>query len=89
MSSAPSTGICARFPVEPDEEATLLANGVDEADARRYLVWRRSVLLVVAIPTLVAAVLKTIGVLPAGFRVCRALGILIGLAELLPLYVIR
>ena len=50
------------LPVEPDEEERLLANGVDEADARRYLVWRRSVLLVVAIPTLVSALLATLGV---------------------------
>lgn len=49
------------LPVEPDEEAMLLANGVDEPDARRYLVWRRSVLLVVAIPTLVSALLAVLG----------------------------
>lgn len=47
--------------VQPDEEARLIANGVDEADARRYLVWRRSVLLVVALPMLVSALLATIG----------------------------
>ncbi|MEA3013436.1 MAG: hypothetical protein QOD42_1981 [Sphingomonadales bacterium] len=47
--------------VEPDEEARLLATGVDEADARRYLVWRRSVLLVVALPMLISALLATIG----------------------------
>ncbi|HEV7661043.1 MAG TPA: DUF4339 domain-containing protein [Allosphingosinicella sp.] len=47
--------------VQPDEEARLIANGVDEADARRYLVWRRSVLLVVAWPMLVSALLATLG----------------------------
>jgi len=76
------------LPVEPDEEATLLANGVDEVDARRYLVWRRSVLFVVVIPTLVAAVLKTVGGLSNGFDGLSGIGILVGLAELLPLYVI-
>jgi hypothetical protein len=49
------------LPVEPDEEARLVANGVDELDARRYLVWRRSVLLVVAIPTLISALLAGLG----------------------------
>jgi hypothetical protein len=76
------------LPVEPDEESLLLANGVDEVDARRYLVWRRSVLFVVVIPTLIAAVLKTIGGLSDGFEGLSGIGILVGLAELLPLYVI-
>jgi hypothetical protein len=49
------------LPVGPDEEALLIAKGVDEADARRYLVWRRSVLLVVAWPTLLSALLATLG----------------------------
>jgi len=49
------------MPVEPDEEARLIAKGVDEENARRYLVWRRSVLLVVAPPTLVSAILAAIG----------------------------
>jgi hypothetical protein len=74
------------IPVEPDEEATLLANGVDEADARRYLAWRRSVLLVVAIPTLVSALLKTISVATDDYSGLSGLGVLIGLAVLLPLY---
>lgn len=76
------------LPVEPDEEATLLANGVDEEDARRYLVWRRSVLFVVVIPTLLAAMLKTFGAVSDGFEGLSGTGILVGLAELLPLYVI-
>jgi hypothetical protein len=49
------------LPVEPDEEAKLIANGVDDENARRYLVWRRSVLLVVAVPTLLSALLATLG----------------------------
>jgi hypothetical protein len=76
------------LPVEPDEEAILIANGVDEADARRYLVWRRSVLLMVVIPTLVAAVLKTVGTVTSGVEGLTVTGILVGLAELLPLYLI-
>ncbi len=46
-------------PVEPDEEAKLIANGVDDEDARRYIAWRRSVLLVVTYPTLLFALLAT------------------------------
>ena len=76
------------LPVEPGEEATLIANGVDEADARRYLVWRRSVLFVVVIPTLIAAALKTVGTVTGGFDGLSGVGILVGLAELLPLYLI-
>lgn len=76
------------LPVEPDEEAILLANGVDEADARRYLVWRRSVLFVVVIPTLVAALLKTIDAVKGGFEGLSGVGVLVALAELVPLYTI-
>jgi hypothetical protein len=73
------------IPVEPDEEAILLANGVDEADARRYLVWRRSVLLVVAIPTLISALLKAISVATDDYSGLSALGALLNVATLLPL----
>lgn len=76
------------LPVEAAEEATLIANGVDEPDARRYLVWRRSVLFIVVIPTLLAAVLKTIGSVSGGFEGLSGIGILVGLAELAPLYII-
>lgn len=76
------------LPVEPNEEASLIANGVDEADARRYLVWRRSVLFIVVIPTLLAAALKTFGSVAGGFEGLSGIGILVELAELLPLYII-
>lgn len=76
------------IPVEADEEDRLIANGVDEANARRYLVWRRSVLFVVVIPALVAAILKSIGVFTQGFGGLSATGVMIGLAELLPLFII-
>ena len=72
--------------VEPDEEAALLSNGVDEPDARRYLVWRRSVLLVVAIPTLVSALLATIGLFEQEFQGLSALGAALPFLTLLPLY---
>jgi hypothetical protein len=47
----------SKVAVEPAEEAQLIANGVDDPEARRYLVWRRSVLTVVTIPTLISALL--------------------------------
>lgn len=76
------------LPVEPDEEATLLAKGVDEADARRYLVWRRSVLLVVAIPTLVSALLATLGMLTQDMSGLSGTGVLLELARLAALFVL-
>ena len=74
------------LPVEPDEEAILIANGVDEPDARRYLVWRRSALLVVAVATLVSALLKSIGVATDDYSPWNAVGVLASVAVLLPLY---
>lgn len=75
-------------PVEPEEEARLVANGVDEADARRYLVWRRSVLLIVALVTLLPAVLKTIDVVTTDYHGATALGALLNIAGVLPIYAI-
>jgi hypothetical protein len=74
------------MPVEPDEEARLLANAVDEENARRYLVWRRSVLLVVAIPTLVSAILATISWLLADRSALSSLGLVLELLRLSALY---
>jgi hypothetical protein len=74
------------LPVEPDEEATLVANGVDDANARRFLVWRRSVLLVVAIPTLISALLKAIDVLTTDFRAFSGVGVMVELLTLTPLF---
>ena len=74
------------LPVEADEEARLLAKGVDEEDARRYLVWRRSVLLVVAIPTLLSALLATIGVVAAEYDGVSGLGVTLAYIGLAPLF---
>jgi hypothetical protein len=76
------------LPVEPDEEARLIANGVDEADARRYLVWRRSVLLVVAIPTLVSALLATLGTVTTDMSSLSGIGILLEVVRLAALFVL-
>lgn len=76
------------LPVEPDEEAILLANGVDEADARRYLVWRRSVLLVVVIPTLLSALLATLGTVTTDLSGLSGVGILLEVARLAALFVL-
>lgn len=76
------------LPVEPAEEATLLANGVDETDARRYLVWRRSVLLVVAIPTLLSALLATLGFLLQDKSSLSGTGVLLEIVRLAALFVL-
>lgn len=76
------------LPVEPDEEAILLANGVDEPDARRYLVWRRSVLLVVAIPTLVSALLAGLGSVTTEHQNISGVGILLEIVRVLGLFVL-
>ncbi|WP_395611863.1 hypothetical protein [Allosphingosinicella sp.] len=76
------------LPVEPDEEAQLLARGVDEPDARRYLVWRRSVLLVVAIPTLVSALLAALGTFTTDMSAFSGTGVLLELLRLAALFVL-
>ena len=67
------------LPVEPDEEEKLIASGVDEPDARRYLVWRRSVLLVVAIPTLITALIAVTRRRDAEYTQISGIGILLEL----------
>jgi hypothetical protein len=76
------------LPVEPDEEAQLIAQGVDEPDARRYLVWRRSVLLVVAIPTLVSALLAALGTFTTDMSAFSGTGVLAELLRLAALFVL-
>ena len=76
----------ATVPVEPDEEAKLIANGVDEEDARRYLVWRRSVLLVVAFPTVLSGLLATIEFLGRDNSGLSGLGILLELLRIAALF---
>ena len=76
------------LPVEPDEEARLIAQGVDEPDARRYLVWRRSVLLVVAIPTLISALLAALGTFTADMSALSGTGVLAELLRLAALFVL-
>lgn len=74
------------MPVEPDERALLIAHSVDEDNAQRYLVWRRSVLLVVTLPTLLSALLATIGWLSSNRSSLSALGNGLELARLAALY---
>jgi hypothetical protein len=76
------------LPVEPDEEARLVANGVDEEDARRYLVWRRSVLLVVAIPMLISALLALLGKVTTDMSSLSGLGILLEYLGVAALFVL-
>lgn len=63
--------------VEPAERERLIALSVDEEDARRYLVWRRSVLLVVTWPTLLSALLALIAVFGSDYSNFSELGVLL------------
>jgi hypothetical protein len=74
------------IPVEEEERERLVALSVDEEDARRYLVWRRSVLIVVALPTLVSALLATRGALGTDYSGLSPTGRLLELARLAALY---
>jgi GYF domain 2 len=77
------------MPVQPDEEQQLLATSVDEVNARRYLVWRRSVLLAVSIPLLIAAVLGVIGSFTGmGWGVFSGVGILVEIIRLAILFLL-
>ena len=76
------------MPVEPDEHDRLVALSVDEEAARQYLVWRRSVLLVVLFPTLLSALLATLGTLTDGLEGLSALGVLLELLRLAALFVL-
>ena len=60
------------MPVTEAERTRLLAAGVREEPLPHYAVWRRSVLLVVLVPTLLAALLATADALtPGGERLSR------------------
>lgn len=69
--------------IEPGERQLLLANGVDEDNASKFLIWRRSVLLAVAPVTAITALLALIGaVTSTEWSVFTAVGVI---AEILPL----
>lgn len=72
--------------VEEDERARLIALSVDEEDARRYLCWRRSVLKVVAWPTLVSAVLALLGSLISDQSGLSGVGLLLEFIRLAALF---
>jgi hypothetical protein len=72
--------------VEDAERARLIALSVDEEDARRYLVWRRSVLLVVFWPTLLSAILALIAMLGTDQSRLSELGILLEYARVAALF---
>lgn len=72
--------------VEADERARLIELGVDEEDARRYLCWRRSVLLVVMWPTLVSAILATLGTLGTDLSGLSSFGLLLEFVRLAALF---
>jgi len=74
--------------VEPQEEAILTARGVHDENARRYIVWRRSVLVMVAIPMLASALLAIIDLFGVNWAQYSALGILVIILRLLGLFVL-
>lgn len=53
-------------PITDSERTRLLSTGITQDPLHRYAVWRRSVLLVVLIPALLAAVLSTLDLLSGG-----------------------
>lgn len=66
--------------VDPREEAVLGARAVTDENARRYLVWRRSVLLIVSVPMIIIAGLALIDLftrLYSNGRSFSALGIIV------------
>jgi hypothetical protein len=58
----------------PAEDAALQAAGVTEPVVRRYAAWRRSLLLVALVPTLVAVALAVLDALDEGFDELTLLG---------------
>ena len=76
------------MPVEEDERQRLVANSVDEENARRYLVWRRSVLLFIFPITALSALLAVIGSLTTDWRALTGFGVLLELLRLLTLFVL-
>lgn len=69
--------------IHPSEQQLLLANGVDEDNASRFLIWRRSVLTIVAPVTGLMALLALIGVIfNTEWAGLTAIGVI---AELLPI----
>ena len=54
------------IPVTDEERTFLISLSVDEESARRYLVWRHSVLFVVVVPTVVTALLAVAGISTKG-----------------------
>ncbi len=71
--------------VYPPEAARLKAVGVTEATLRSYLVWRRSVLLVVIVPCFITAILHTINAAD-DFENLNAFGSLLEVVGILAFY---
>ena len=72
----------------PEERAILLANGVDDDHAGRFLIWRRSVLGAVMPITLVSALLAVVSGITGdrGWAQLSAFGILVDLLRVLSLF---
>lgn len=72
----------------PQERALLLANGVDDDHAGRFLIWRRSVLAAVVPITLVSALLAVISIITGdrSWSELSAFGILVDVLRVLSLF---
>lgn len=75
-----------RVVVTDAERQFLISLSVDEEDARRYLVWRHSVLLMIIAPTLLSAILATIGAFTADTTAWSGFGYFSEMLRVLSLY---
>jgi hypothetical protein len=71
------------LPVTPAEQEVLNARGIDDDTAQRYLVWRRSLFLVVAVITSVDILLHLIRTATQDYKLYNAFGIFSKLIYLL------
>ncbi len=74
--------------VQPKERARLELRGVVDESVQRYAVWRRSLLFIATIPTLISAMLSTQNMIGAGFDELTVFGVVDTIAENLVRYVI-
>lgn len=74
--------------VDQAERANLLSKGVHDENAQRYLVWRRSILLVIMIPMGISALLAVIGLFTINWQGLSAMGVLTQLLRVAGLFVL-
>lgn len=75
------------LPIAPSERAYFVARGVEDETVQRYLVWRRSVLLVLIAPAGIMAYLYHLDALDNNFRELTLVGLVVFGLGMLSLYV--